>query len=97
MSDLAQQIGDNTAGSKDNTDKIADSLDITSTNLKYLRDYAAEKAINRYTLTEIKIDMTNNNTISSDDDIDGIVTKLKVKLEEEMILSLIHIWRAPTL
>ena len=85
MSDLAQQIADNTAGSKDNTDKIADSLDITSTNLKYLRDYAAEKAINRYTLTEIKIDMTNNNTISSDDDIDGIVTKLKVKLEEEMI------------
>ena len=87
IGDLAQQIADNTAGAKDNTDKIADALDITSTNLKYLRDYAAEKAINRYTATTIKVDMTNHNTINSDDDIDGIVTKLKVKLEEEMISS----------
>ncbi|WP_251616231.1 tape measure protein [Senimuribacter intestinalis] len=68
-----------------NTDKIADALDITNANLKYIRDYAAEKAINRYTATEIKIDMTNNNNINSDDDIDGIVAKLKGKLEEEMI------------
>ncbi|NBH62176.1 tail tape measure protein [Anaerotruncus sp. 80] len=68
-----------------NTDKIADALDITNSNLKYIRDYAAEKAINRYTATEIKIDMTNNNNINSDDDIDGIVAKLKGKLEEEMI------------
>ena len=56
-------------------------------SLKYLRDYAAEKAVNRYTVTEIKIDMTNHNNINSDEDIDGIVTKLKVKLEEEMISS----------
>ena len=28
--DLAQQIADNTAGAKDNTDKIADALDITN-------------------------------------------------------------------
>jgi tape measure domain-containing protein len=68
-----------------NTDKIADALDITNANLKYIRDYAAEKAINRYTATEIKIDMTNNNNINSDEDIDGIVAKLKGKLEEEMI------------
>ncbi|MCI9640488.1 MAG: tape measure protein [Emergencia sp.] len=68
-----------------NTDKIADALDITNANLKYIRDFASEKAINRYTATEIKIDMTNNNNINSDDDIDGIVAKLKGKLEEEMI------------
>lgn len=83
--DLAQQIADNTAGAKDNTDKIVDTLDITNSTLKYIRDYAAEKAINRYTVTEIKIDMTNHNNINKDEDIDGIVTKLKVKLEEEMI------------
>lgn len=68
-----------------NTDKIADALDITNANLKYIRDYAAEKSINRYTATEIKIDMTNHNNINSDDDIDGIVAKLKDRIEEEMI------------
>ena len=70
-----------------NTDKIADALDITNANLKYIRDYAAEKSINRYTATEIKIDMTNHNNINSDDDIDGIVAKLKDRIEEEMISS----------
>lgn len=68
-----------------NTDKIADALDITNANLKYIRDFASEKAINRYTATEIKIDMTNHNNINSDDDIDGIVAKLKDRIEEEMI------------
>lgn len=68
-----------------NTDKIADALDITNSNLKYIRDFASEKAINRYTATEIKVDMTNHNNISSDEDIDGIVAKLKDRIEEEMI------------
>lgn len=68
-----------------NTDKIADALDITNANLKYIRDFASEKAINRYTATEIKVDMTNHNNINSDDDIDGIVAKLKDRIEEEMI------------
>lgn len=67
-----------------NTAKIADSLDITNEKLKYIRDFAEEKAINRYTANTIKVEMNNNNNINSDEDIDGIVTKLKTKLEEEL-------------
>lgn len=67
-----------------NTAKIADSLDITNEKLKYIRDFAEEKAIHRYTANTIKIDMVNNNAINSDEDIDGIVTKLKTKIEEEL-------------
>lgn len=68
----------------ENTDKINDNLAVANEDLKYLRDYAAEKALNRYTVTEIKIDMTNNNTINSEMDMDGFVTSLKGKLEEEL-------------
>lgn len=82
---LSDQALSDLSSTSDNTKKIADALDITNANLKYIRDFASEKAINRYTATEIKIDMTNNNNINSDDDIDGIVAKLKGKLEEEMI------------
>lgn len=78
------KIADDTGKTAGNTAKIADALDITNEKLKYIRDFAEEKAIHRYTANTIKIDMTNNNNINSDDDIDGIVTKLKTKLEEEL-------------
>lgn len=78
------KIAGDTGKTAGNTAKIADSLDITNEKLKYIRDFAEEKAIHRYTANTIKIDMTNNNTINSDEDIDGIVTKLKTKIEEEL-------------
>jgi len=82
--DAANLTAGNTANTAANTAAIKDNLDITNENLKYLRDFAEERAINRYTTTEIKVDMTNNNTIGSDQDIDGIVTKLKTRIEEEL-------------
>ena len=78
------KIAGDTGKTAGNTAKIADSLDITNEKLKYIRDFAEEKAIHRYTANTIKIDMVNNNAINSDDDIDGIVTKLKTKIEEEL-------------
>ncbi|MCB6475604.1 tape measure protein [Emergencia timonensis] len=78
------KIAGDTGKTAGNTAKIADSLDITNEKLKYIRDFAEEEAIHRYTANTIKIDMVNNNAINSDDDIDGIVTKLKTKIEEEL-------------
>lgn len=70
-----------------NTAKSAEALETTSENLKYIRDYAAQKAINRYTNTNIKVDMTNNNKIDSKQDINGIATQLKNAIQEEMLAS----------
>lgn len=70
-----------------NTDAISKSLDITSENIKYIRDFAVARAVNRYTSTNIRVDMTNNNQINGDQDIDGIVNKLGAKLEEKMYSS----------
>ncbi len=69
-----------TAAIKSNTDKIS----ISAENLKYLRDIADRDVINRFTTAEIKVDMTNNNNISSEMDLDGAVEHLKNRLEEEM-------------
>lgn len=59
-----------------NTGKIADSMDITEEDLKYLRDIAEQEAINRFTIAEITIEQTNHNTVSGKMDLDGIVSGL---------------------
>ena len=59
-----------------NTGKIADSMDITEEDLKYLRDIAEQEAVNRFTTAEITIEQTNHNTVSGKMDLDGIVSGL---------------------
>lgn len=77
-------IANNTADTTANTAKSADSLDITSQQLKYIKDYAEQKAINRFTTAEIKVDMRNTINGTSDTDMEGIVSHLRTRLEEEM-------------
>lgn len=59
-----------------NTGKIADSMDITEEDLKYLRDIAEQEVVNRFTTAEITIEQTNHNTVSGKMDLDGIVSGL---------------------
>ena len=59
-----------------NTGKIADSMDITEEDLKYLRDIAEQEAVNRFTTAAITIEQTNHNTVSGKMDLDGIVSGL---------------------
>ena len=67
-----------------NTGRMADSLEVAEEDLQYLRDIAAREAINRFTTAEIKLDMTNYNSVSSDRDLDGMVDYLGQKLREQM-------------
>ena len=68
----------------DDTSAIKDSVDITDEDLKYLRDIAEQEAINRFTTAEIKLDMTNNNNVSSNADLDGIVDGMTTKVLEAL-------------
>ena len=77
-----EDIGDGVDGIGNDTSKIADSVDVTSEELKYLRDIAERETINRFTTAEIKIEQTNNNSVSSEMDLDGIVDGLTDAVNE---------------
>lgn len=80
----AGNIPANIASTAGNTDTIADSMEITSEDLKYLRDIAETEVVNRFTTAEIRVEMTNNNNISSDMDLDGMVDYLANGVNEAM-------------
>jgi len=73
-------VGD-TAG---NTAKMADSMDASEEELKYLRDLAEQEVINRFTTAEINLTVANENHINSEMDLDGVVTYIEEKLYETM-------------
>lgn len=79
-----KNIDTNTKTTAKNTGKISKQLAANGEVLKYIKEYATQKAVNRYTSASIKVNMTNNNNISKDMDIDGVVNKLKGKLEQEL-------------
>ena len=80
----AAQTAANTADTANSAGRIADSVDISKENLKYLRDIAETEAINRFTTAEIEVTMNNNNTVSNDMDIDGMVDHLSAGVLEAM-------------
>ena len=67
-----------------NTKDIKNSVEMTGEDIKYLLEKAETEAINRFTTAEIKVDMTNHNTINNDMDIDGVVDKLTDGVNEAM-------------
>ena len=66
----------------DNTGKMANQLEATEEELKYLRDVAEREYINQFTTAEIKIDMKNENNINNENDIDRIIEVLVEKTQE---------------
>ena len=77
-------IGDNTGSGAGSAGSIDDKLDLAEEELELLRKLAEQEVINRFTTAEIHVDMTNNNNVSSNMDLDGIVTHLSTKLYEEL-------------
>ncbi len=71
-------IAGNTKDIADNTKEISDE------DLQYLVDLAERETVNRFTTVPLTINMTNNNNIEGDNDIDGIVDRLTTRLEEEL-------------
>ena len=78
------KVGDNTGKTAKNTGKMADKLDDTEEEMKYLRELAEQEHINQFTTAEIKVDMNNTNHIEKGMDIDEITKKLREQIEEEM-------------
>lgn len=63
----------NTGDTAGNTAATSDALDIAEEDLAYLRDIAEREAINRFTTAEIHVEQHNENHISNDTDLDGIM------------------------
>ncbi len=72
------------AATADNTGSISNKLDDTEEDIAYLCDIAERDAINRFTTASINVDMTNNNTVNSGLDLDGIMNDLAVSLNGAM-------------
>ena len=77
LKDAIDAIGSDTAN-------IEQALEITNENLKYLRDAAEQETINRFTTAEVRVEMTNNNNVSSTMDLDGVVDYMVTGVQEAM-------------
>lgn len=80
-------IGGNVDDIAENTGVMADAMDITGEELKYLRDIAEQEAINRFTTAEINIEQTNHNTIKNGMDLDGIMSGMTDMVNEAIDIS----------
>lgn len=68
----------------EDTGDIKDSMDLRDDDLDFLRKIADMEWRKEFTTAEIKIDMTNNNTVNGERDLDGIVDYLSDVLRAEM-------------
>lgn len=72
----AAKTAANTGETAANTAVMADAMDVSNEQLKYLRDIAERDIVNRFTTASIKVQMTNHNNVNSGMDLDGIVDGL---------------------
>lgn len=82
-----QDIKNNIADTAANTGSMKNSMDVSEEDLKYMRDIAEQEVINRFTTAEIKVDMTNNNNINSNLDLDGVVAHMEKKVYETLTVA----------
>lgn len=86
--DSAGSAAGNTADISDNTAEIADALDITNEELKYLRDINEREIIDRTVYRDIIVDVGGmKNEVKNEADLDGIASKLANKLTEQIKIS----------
>lgn len=81
------KIYQNTGDTAANTAEMADALDIAEEDLKYLMDIADREAVNRYTTAQITVEQHNENHISKDTDLDGIMDAWTADFSEKLDIS----------
>lgn len=77
-----------------NTSSMADAMDVSNEELKYLRDIAEQEAVNRYTVAEVTIDQSGmQNTIKNGGDLDGFMSGLTDSVNEavDSIVEGVHV------
>lgn len=67
------------------TGDIAKNTSNSEEDFSYLRELAEREAINKYTLTDLKIDMTNNNNISNGVDADNMMKRIAKELSRAVL------------
>ena len=77
----------NTGDTAANTAASADKLDYMDEDLAWMRDIAEREAINRYTTAEITVEQHNENHISKDADLDGIMDAWSNDFAERLAVS----------
>ncbi len=83
--DSAKKTADNTGKTADNTATAVDALQSSADSLAYLREIAERQAVNTFTTASINVTMNNDNTISSDYDIQTIIGGLYNTLQDAMV------------
>lgn len=82
--ELDYDLGKDVNDISNNTGDMAKSTELSAEDLKYLRQIAQRDSINKFTTAQIKVDMTNNNTVNNTSDLRGIATSFRRMLEEEL-------------
>lgn len=77
----------NTGDTTANTAAAADTLDYMDEDLAWMKDIAEREAINRYTTAEIKVEQHNENHISKDTDLDGVMEAFCFDFAEKLDVS----------
>ncbi len=69
----------------DNTTSMAESMDASEEDLKYLRDLAEREAVNRFTTARLDLNFQNENHIGSELDLDGVCNYMVDKTYQSML------------
>lgn len=63
---------------------LDDAIKISDSDIRNIRDLAEREVINHFTTAQVRVEMTNNNSINSEMDLDGIVSYLGDAVSERL-------------